>query len=114
MLHSRPEESWSAIALVACLLTAFPIAGQMTFGTITGTVTDSTGAVMPNVAVTVTNEGTGVQRAASTTATGVYVVPNLNAGTYRVRIEKSGFASFTRVWSELIANSAKRPRKTRS
>jgi hypothetical protein len=68
--------------------------GQTTFGTITGTITDSSGAVMPDAAVKATNEGTGVERTVKTTATGVYVVPNLNAGTYRVRIAKAGFQAY--------------------
>jgi Carboxypeptidase regulatory-like domain len=78
--------------LVSCCVA--PAAGQSTFGTITGTVTDQSGAVVPGATVTVTNEGTGIQRKVTTTGTGVYVVPDLDVGTYRVRAEKTGFGAF--------------------
>ena len=58
--------------------------GQATFGSITGTVTDSTGAVIPNAEVQVTNQGTNVSRAVSSGDSGTFEVPNLNAGTYKV------------------------------
>ncbi len=58
--------------------------GQATFGSITGSVTDSTGAVIPSAAVQVTNEGTNVSRTVTTSTSGNYEVPTLNAGRYRV------------------------------
>jgi hypothetical protein len=48
-----------ALALALSPVLAY---GQATFGTITGTVTDSTGAVVPNVSLEVTNEGTNISR----------------------------------------------------
>ncbi|MFN7920231.1 MAG: carboxypeptidase regulatory-like domain-containing protein [Bryobacteraceae bacterium] len=64
---------------------------QATEGTILGTVTDPTGAVMPNITVTVTNTLTGVARNTTTDAAGEYVVTNLPLGTYSVSAESSGF-----------------------
>jgi len=69
--------------------------GQATFGTITGSVTDSTGAVIPNAAVQVTNEGTNVSRSVISSASGSYEVPNLNSGRYRVTAKQPGFKTFT-------------------
>ncbi len=93
----------------AMALTSFlapPLAsGQNTFGALTGTVTDTTGAVMPDVSVVVRNEGTGVEHSVRTTPTGVYAAPNLNAGTYTVRIDKSGFQSYERSGIHLNANA---------
>jgi hypothetical protein len=69
--------------------------GQATFGSITGTVTDSTGAVIPNAEVQVTNQGTNVSRAVNSGDSGTFEVPNLNAGTYKVTSKAAGFKTFT-------------------
>jgi hypothetical protein len=75
------------------LLLPFLCLGQATFGTITGTVTDSTGAVVPNTEVMVVNEGTNLTRTVTTGADGNYSAPNLNSGTYRVQAKAAGFKS---------------------
>src|SRR5262245_39811149 len=78
----------------AALLTMLPaplVLGQSDRGTITGTVTDSTGAAVPGASVTVTNTATNTNSTAVTTNEGVYSIPALQPGAYRVRIEKSGF-----------------------
>ncbi|HUQ92814.1 MAG TPA: carboxypeptidase-like regulatory domain-containing protein [Bryobacteraceae bacterium] len=81
---------------LAVLLSLYPalLFGQATFGTITGTVTDSTGAVIPNAAVEVTNEGTNVSRTVTTGSSGNYEVANLNAGNYRITAKIGGFKTF--------------------
>jgi len=58
---------------------------------LTGTVTDASGAVVPNVSVTVTNTETGLARAATTGADGSYRFSLLPPGTYRVRFSATGF-----------------------
>ena len=60
-------------------------------GTILGTVTDSTGAIIPNVNITVTNTATNVQSHAVSGSAGDWVVPDLNPGTYKVSAEAKGF-----------------------
>jgi hypothetical protein len=65
--------------------------GQATFGTITGVITDPTGATVPNTEVQVTNEGTNVTRTATTGDAGSYDLPNLNPGIYRVTAKAGGF-----------------------
>ena len=74
----------SLFLLAVCLLTTAP--AQTTFGTITGTVTDATGAVLAGAPVTVTNEETGVVRRAATAANGVYTVVDLQPGTYKLSV----------------------------
>jgi Carboxypeptidase regulatory-like domain len=60
-------------------------------GTITGTVSDSTGAVISGAAITVTNTATQQVRPATTTDAGAYTVPYLLPGNYEVKAEKAGF-----------------------
>jgi len=85
----------SFVALALFLLffsTVRPASAQTSVaGSINGTVTDSSGAVIPGANVTVTNRGT--QEAVKTTAnaSGYYTVPNLPSGDYDVRFEKEGF-----------------------
>ncbi len=56
-----------------------------------GTVTDPTGAQVPNVAITIKNTDTGVTRKLTTNEVGQYVAPNLHIGNYTVRAEAPGF-----------------------
>jgi hypothetical protein len=67
---------------------------QIRSGTITGTVTDTTGAVVPGANVIVTNQETNVASTATTTDGGEFNVPYLTAGTYTVTVSLTGFASF--------------------
>jgi hypothetical protein len=74
------------------LLTLAPAAhAQVRSSTITGTVADQTGAVIPNASVTVTNEQTNVSQEVKTTATGEYTAPYLGAGRYQVSVSAQGF-----------------------
>src|ERR1700676_153757 len=57
---------------------------------IQGTVTDATGASVPNATVTVRNQNTGEERTAQTDAAGLYLVPALPVGTYRVEVKAQG------------------------
>ncbi len=80
--------------LALALLTA-RLNGQ-TQGEITGEVTDSTGAPMAGVNMTVTNENTNVSRQAITNTAGAYGFPSLLPGVYRVRAEITGFQAAVR------------------
>ncbi len=95
----------AACLSVALLCYLVPNAtGQTILSSITGTVTDPSGAVVPDAQVTVTNEGTGVARSASANPTGVFIVPDLSVGTYRVRVEATGFQTQERTGLILNAN----------
>ncbi len=90
-------------ALLVLISVAAPAAAQIT-GAIYGTVSDESGAVLPGVAVTVTNPQTGESRTTTTNAAGVFNVSQLTVGTYTVRAELSGFKAITRQGIELSLN----------
>jgi hypothetical protein len=69
---------------------------QATTGTIEGIVTDSTGAVLPGVAVTLSNAGTGFQRELTTDEGGRYRGLALPLGTYRIEAKLAGFGGVVR------------------
>jgi len=81
----------SLIAVLACLGLAAGADAQTATGQITGTVTDSSGAVMPGVKVVVTSQQTGLTRETTTSDVGNYVVPLLPVGNYLVTAEREGF-----------------------
>jgi len=68
--------------------------GQAETGTLSGTVTDSTGAVIAGAKVTATNLGTGLARSASTGANGSYTIVDLPPATYQVTVDSGGFSTF--------------------
>ncbi|HLI33957.1 MAG TPA: TonB-dependent receptor [Terriglobia bacterium] len=82
------------LALMGMLLIAGSAWSQVSRGTITGTVTDPSGAVVPGVAIKVTNTATGVTNNVITNSTGNYTAPLLPTGTYSVTAEKTGFRRY--------------------
>ena len=83
---------------VLCLLLMVPVAelSQAANGTITGTVSDASGAVMPGVSIEVKNTETGVTFSTITTETGNYAAPNLPPGSYAITAALSGFKRYER------------------
>jgi hypothetical protein len=85
-------------ALVLTLLVALAFGSiafaQIRSGTITGTVTDATGAVVAGAEVTLLNQDTNITDVTKTTEAGLYTFPYLPAGTYTVSISMTGFAPF--------------------
>jgi hypothetical protein len=82
------------LGILVCLIQFFfagALLAQSNRATITGTVTDSTGAVAPSVTVTATNVETGLATATVTNSDGIYVIPNLPPGKYAVEFKKGGF-----------------------
>src|ERR1700693_5032787 len=82
------------IVLVFVLLAAISLSGQTFRGTILGTVTDPSGAVLPGAKVTVKNVGTGLERTTDTSADGSYALPELPIGTYTVTVTLTRFQTF--------------------
>jgi hypothetical protein len=87
------------VLLLSVILAVTALAGwgqQLNVGGITGTVRDSSGAVIPDVAVTVENHATGLKQATRTTEAGVYFTSLLPIGKYTVTATKNGFVTVTR------------------
>ena len=86
----------SICSLAAAVLIALPAApAQTVTGNITGTVTDSSGAVVSNAHVVAHNVGTGVDSPATTNDTGFYRIQFLPAGQYQVTVSAPGFNTET-------------------
>ena len=85
----------SSFMLCLLLLAAAPhLTAQVNTGDVVGTVTDVSGAVLPDAKVTLENTGTGVFRTVQTGKTGDYSFSLLQVGTYDVTIEAKGFRTF--------------------
>src|SRR5690349_6006203 len=80
----------------AVLFAIAPLRAQSTLGTITGLVTDSSGAIIPNAVVAAVNTATGVRAQTIASSTGNYVIPNLQIGNYDLTISVTGFKTFLR------------------
>ncbi|MEJ7608313.1 MAG: carboxypeptidase-like regulatory domain-containing protein [Bryobacteraceae bacterium] len=102
----------SFICLVALLLSLVAVPGRLSAQTataqITGTVTDSSGAVVPGAKVTVASQLTGTTRSAVTSTSGDYVVPLLPVGVYSVSVEQQGFRTVKRTDIPLNVNQVAR------
>ena len=92
----RLPSALKALGLLMCLYLAVVSAGAQTAGdgAITGTVKDSTGAVVPNATVIAKNDATGVETKRTTSGGGIYQVSPLIVGTYTVTVSASGFQNF--------------------
>src|SRR5713226_1178943 len=90
---------------IACIVVVSPPSwAQSTYGTVGGSVTDSSGAAIADAQLTLTNLGTSEKRVQSTGTDGLYTFVNLNPGRYTIDVEKSGFKHVTR--SEVIVDVA--------
>jgi len=84
------KAAWLLTILIAI---AGLVLGQERFGELNGTATDPTGAVLPNANVTLTDVGTGRIINSKTGNDGAYIFRNLEPGTYRLRVEVTGFST---------------------
>src|SRR5579871_655947 len=90
--------------LFGMILLLMPRAWAQENAIITGTVVDSTGAVVPNVEITLTNTATGQVRTATTDVSGVYTFPSLGVGHYTLTATGKGFHKFT--LTDIVVNVA--------
>ena len=81
----------TAALLGALFLLALGLLAQSDRGTVTGTVTDPGGALIPDAKINLANVGTGSQFNTVTTSTGNYTIPNVPAGMYSLTVEQEGF-----------------------
>ncbi len=95
MFRSTPR--WCLLAaLLVCFFAAKPNFAQTTFGSIVGTINDSSGAPVADAQVTLTNLGTAEKRPSTTSAAGLYQYVNLSPGQYSLAVERTGFKKETR------------------
>ena len=87
--------------LMICALIAVPASGYAQEAVLTGTVTDSTGGVLPGVTVVAVNEATGNRFEAVTDENGIYRIP-ARVGAYRITTELQGFGTVTRTGVQLL------------
>ena len=94
--QSRGTQVGIRSLLLSLLMLAIPLVmhAQQYSGTITGTVTDSSGAFVSGVAVTVTNTGTAASYNTTTSDQGVYTFAQLPVGTYEIHVKKASFKEF--------------------
>jgi len=93
MTRRFPSNAWFALFLASIAISGQPVLAQLPTATISGTVKDSSGAVVANATLTVTNMETGLSRSGKSGNDGSYRFPALPVGTYEVRAEQTGFQS---------------------
>src|SRR5690348_13913356 len=96
------------ISIFLLIFATHAFAQTGTEGSILGTITDSTGAAIPEAAVTITNTETGVVKKAISDGTGYFQVLALPRGVYAVNVQKTGFASWQLSNIEVTAQENKR------
>lgn len=92
---ARKTSSLWVLLIVLCSLSVHvrPAGAQTSKGILTGVVRDSTGAVLPNATVAITNQDTSESRTVTTTSDGVYRAEAINPGRYQIRVTDPGFAA---------------------
>jgi hypothetical protein len=95
-----------ASILLIVLLTGTAAFGQGTSASLTGQVTDSSGAVVPGATVSVTNTGTSLAQTAISNAEGIYLIAPLPPGHYKLTVEAKGFERYEQSGIELFVNIA--------
>ena len=83
--------AWAALVFI---FICAPLRSQTTFATITGTVVDPSGAVVPNAVVTVTNLETNYKNSSESNESGTYTIPQLRPGSYSIEAKAQGFQEF--------------------
>src|SRR5260370_30707956 len=104
----RSQKLLLTIALVAGAMLFHPSGityGQAVNGTLLGTVTDATGAVVPGANVTITEVSTNLSRSTVTNESGNYVFGNLERGSYRVEVQGQGFKKAIRDRADVLVNN---------
>ncbi len=90
---SKTRCLWSLVLMSVLLLClgAVSLQAQSIYGTITGTVTDTSGAVVPNADITLKNASSGDERKSVSNSDGYYSFSSVPAGTYEITVEAAGF-----------------------
>src|SRR5207237_1471021 len=96
---------FSVVGLLVCVSSCCLVWAQAT-GQITGTVRNPAGMVLPGASIKVTQTDTGITQSATTDNNGVFVLPNLPVGPYRLEAMLTGFSSYVRTGILLEINSS--------
>jgi hypothetical protein len=100
--------SWLAVIVMIGGATARTTSAQVLYGSIAGTLTDETGAMVPKATVTVTNMSTGLSRQATSDEAGYYSIPSLPEGTYDLTVNTSGFRPYVQKGINVSINNVTR------
>jgi len=100
----QQHDAFLSIVILACLVIVLPnhALAQTESATLSGTIVDQSGALVPDVRVTVTSEDTGISVERMTNRAGVYSAPALKPGRYRMAVSKEGFKQV--VLRDLVLN----------
>jgi Carboxypeptidase regulatory-like domain len=117
-MHQQIHSSWELPRRAPWLLTAIlaslvlllaPLSrGQAVSATLLGTVTDNTGATVPNAQVQILESSTAIAHAGVTNESGNFTFPDLTPGNYTVSVESKGFKKETRANVDVVVNTATR------
>ena len=102
--------SWRSLLFVTAALLAFlgPANSQTTFASLTGAVTDSSGAVVAGAKITATNLETNIQTTAESNEAGHYNIAQLKEGAYTLRAQARGFKEFVAQNIVLVSRDIRR------
>ena len=105
MKECKAKRSGASTIIVFCLMAVVgagllaavlsqPLHAQVLYGSVSGTVSDPSGAVVPGAQVTIVNDTTGFTRTGTTDSAGYYRLLDLSEGTYTLTATASGFQGF--------------------
>lgn len=101
----RLQKSYYSVLTSLCVLSfSLQLAAQQITGSLRGTVTDSSGAVVQSAIVTATQADTGLGRSTSSRRDGTYLLPELPVGHYRLEVVAKGFSKYTQEGISLNVN----------
>ena len=96
MFSRRGFFSMAVLCTAGMLAASLPAGAQVLYGSLVGTVTDSSGALVPDAAVAITNAATGLARNVTANESGRFSLLNVPAGEYEMSVTHTGFRPFSR------------------
>jgi len=92
------------VALVVALGSLAPVNAQSLTGTLRGVVLDQQSQAVPDATIILTSESTGASQTTSSSSAGVYTIPNLAAGSYKIKVDAKGFASYLKTGIQVLTS----------
>ena len=102
-------KTWKCVFLYLLIVglasaSAVPSFAQNLTGTLRGVVVDQQSKAVPDASITVTNDNTGTSVTTTSSSAGTYSIPNLPSGTYKLKVEANGFASYLRTGIQVLSS----------